>query len=188
MFKKFKETLKNDKKERNRILILFIGGLFIYDYILFSYHTDKNIFDIFPSIPVLDERVSINIYLPSLDGKTLLNESRLVPKFNSNERFVKYLFSQVVKGSLYKNTSKTVPVDIVLRNIWIPESKDDTSLSGMCIVDIETSILNDEFDLIAGSEGLFKSALEKTIIENIKDISKISILVQGIPDAFLWEI
>ena len=60
-----KVRMDNDVKEKNRIILLALSSLFVLDYMMFSYHIDKNIFDIFPSIPVLENKKTVNIYIPS---------------------------------------------------------------------------------------------------------------------------
>ena len=186
--KLFRENLKNNKKERNRFLILLFSFIFLLDYFMFCYHTDKNIFDIFPSIPLLSEKKSINIYLPATDGKTLLNEKRLIPDFDSEKRLAAYLFKLVIKGSERENTRIAVPVDLFIRKIWVYKNDKSPSSSKSCIIDVEPTELTDNSKRIKGSEQNFKNAVRKTIMKNLSGISDVTILVRGIPGKILWEI
>jgi SHS2 domain-containing protein len=87
---------------------------------------EKNIFDIFPSLPKLDLRERREIYIPANDGKSLLKESRKMEVPEEKERFVALIFRMVSKGSIYENTSGAVPVDTQVRTIWL---KGDTCSS-----------------------------------------------------------
>jgi len=181
------EIAKNDRVERKRILILFFTSIFLLDYLMLCYHIDKNIFDIFPSIPQLDIRKEITVYLPSLDGKTLMPEKRLIPGFESDKRFAEYLCTTVKKGSRYENTALVVPVDIFVTEIWLyHESPDEVH----CVFDIEPATLTTgkSIKIIPGSEALFREALEKTVTENIPAIKKVTVLEKGIPAKRLWEL
>ncbi len=181
MLSDLRKRLKTSKKERNRFFILSMGCLFILNYLMFCFHTGKNIFDIFPSIPVLDERQQIRVYLPSLDGKSILSEKRDVPKFNDNVRYVKYLFNLVVRGSIQENTSQAVPVSLFVKNVWIDDRK-------RYILDLDVDPLRAGSSFAEGSEELFKKALNKTLAENIPGMNSIEILINGVPGRILWEI
>ncbi len=175
----YKERVSSDNIERNRFLVLFVTLLFIFDYLVFCYHTDKNPFDIFPVLPVLEDKKLINAYLPYLDGKSILKESRRVSVIDNDEGFIRLLFKIVVKGSYYENTAAVVPVDIRIRGIWIYE--------GTCIIDLTLATIVDNIEIIPGSENTFRRALEKTITENIPSIERVIILERGIPGKSIWE-
>lgn len=185
-----KTTIKNNKKERNRLFILFLGFLFILDYLIFCFYTEKNIFDIFPPIPLLEEKKIINVYLPSIDGVTILKERRAIPIFINEERFARFLFNIVVQGSVFENTRIAVPVDLFIRNIWIYENKGEkpNKRDIYCIIDLEPPILDENSRKLTGSEALFKKALEKTIMENIPVVNRIFLLERGIPEKILWDL
>lgn len=171
-------------KERNRFIVIFLSSLFLLDYLMFSYHTDKNIFDIFPSIPVIEDKVDISIYIPSLDGASVLKEKRSVPRFGSSERYAKFLIAQVMKGSMYENTMQAVPMDLFVRHVWIAG---DAGKS-VCVIDIVPSFVEENMKIISGTESLFKDAVAKTLKENIPGIENVTILVRGIPGKTLWEL
>ncbi len=185
---KFYEKIRNNKKEKNRIFVLFLGSLFLIDYLAFCYHTDKNIFNIFPSIPVSDERKIIDVYVPQLDGKTISKEERSAPQFNDKMRFAAFLFYQVLKGSKFENTTMIAPVNIFIRKIWIYNEERNSKNGVECYIDIEFPVHVDNIKIIKGSEDLFKKAVERTITENIPEIRSVQILVQGIYGRSIWEI
>jgi hypothetical protein len=176
----YRKVISSDNIERNRFLVLFISFLFVFDYLVFCYNTEQNPFDIFPSMPVLDDKKLINVYLPDLDGKSILKESRRVSIIDNGEGFIRLLFKMVVKGSYFENTSAVVPVDIAIRRIWFYE--------GTCIIDLTLATLEDNIDIIPGSEKAFREALEKTIVENIPSVKRVIILERGIPGKNVWEI
>ena len=45
------------KQERTRIAILALSTILFFDYVLFSYQVESNIFNIFPSIPVIENKI-----------------------------------------------------------------------------------------------------------------------------------
>ncbi len=183
------ERGKADPKEKNRILIIALSLLFIFDYCMFCLHIEKNIFDIFPSIPLLDDRTTVTLFLPSLDGVTLLKEKRDIPVYESDERKVKYLFNAVVAGSVYENTSFTVPVILRLRKIWIfGETKGASPGGSECVIDIDSDMVLNKDILIKGSEPLFRKALEKTITSIVPSIKRVIVIEKGVPDKALWEL
>ncbi len=164
--------------ERNRLLVLFISLLIIFNYVLFCYHTNKNIFNIFPAIPQLDNRTDINVFLPDQDAKEILKETRRILIPHEKEEYVEFLFNIVVRGSIYDNTSHIVPVKTHIRKIWLHE--------GSCIIDIALSELKNNARIVPGSEESFRVAVEKSIKENINSIKNVSILLNGIPHVKLW--
>ncbi len=172
--------------ERNRRLIIFFAALFIIDYLAYSYHTDKNIFDIFPSIPSLDSHVSVSVYLPSLDGESIVDEKRMIPRYNSDEKTAKLLFETVVQGRLRANTTAAVPAELFVRKVWI--RREGKGTQGLCVFDIEPVRLAPGATVIKNSEALFMRALEKTITENIPTVGGVMILEKGALNASLWEI
>ena len=178
---------KLEKRDRNRIIILALSLLFILDYFMFCYHVDKNIFALFPSIPSLEKRQTVPVYLPSLDGEHIFNENRVVAGFERDEEFVRSLFYLVVKGSIYENTSMAVPSELFVRKIWITGPQDGDKKGSCCIIDVEPAMIRANTDVISGSESNFRKALEKTITANIPEISSVEILEKGIPEKNLWE-
>ncbi len=178
--KEIRERINKNNKERNRYFVLAMGCLFILNYLMFCYHTGKNIFDIFPSIPVLDEKRQITVYLPSPDGKSIISEKRDVPEFENGLRYVKYLFGLVVKGSIQENTSQAVPVSLFVKKVWIDGNK-------RCILDLDAGPLRAGRSFAEGSEEVFKKALQKTLTENIPRMDRVEILVHGVPGRKLWE-
>ncbi|MCP4135606.1 MAG: hypothetical protein GY754_31850 [bacterium] len=175
-----KSRMAAHQKERNRVYILAFSSLFLLNYLMFCLHTNQNIFNIFPSIPMLDDKKIVTIYLPYLDGKTILKEEREVPQFENEKNLVKYLFQSVVKGRKNENTANAVPVNLFVRKIWIHETS--------CIIDVAPSMLESNSIIIEGSESTFREAVEKTIVENIPSIKKVLLLGRGIPGNKLWEI
>jgi len=184
--KEITDRAKKDSNERKRILALVIGLFFIFDYFLFCALTDKNVFDIVPALPVFEEKKQIEIYLPSIDAKTLIKETREVPQFENDERYIAFLFQMILKGGLFENTSIIIPADLAVRKIWIRNGKDNNG--SFCIIDIEPVTLKKGADIIKGSEDMFKQAVEKTIRENIKHIKRVFVLDRGIPNRRLWEL
>lgn len=184
------EYFKNaDVKERNRILILIFFSIFILDYLMFCYIAEKNIFNIFPRIIYSGEKNEIEIYLPSCNKNDIIVEKRKVPIFEDTERYVKFLFKTVEKGSIYKNTSASVPFKFFIRKIWLLDRGIENSNKKIqCIIDIEPELLQKNSIVIKGSENLFKKAVELTIIQNIPSIKHVKILEKGIPDKNLWEL
>ncbi|MCU0846651.1 MAG: hypothetical protein MUD12_02040 [Spirochaetes bacterium] len=172
-------------KERNRIWILSLSVLFCLDYAMYSYLTDKNIFDIFPSFPKLDDRQEMDIYIPSVDCKTVVKEKREVPVFDSEEKQAAYLFRLVARGSVFENTSMMVPVDLFVKRVWIYRSG---AAGKACILDIEAGPIPENVPVYANSEVLFRKAIEKTIKTNIPSIKSVYLLDKGVPDRNLWDI
>jgi hypothetical protein len=181
-----KSRMDSDVRERNRIVLLAISSLFILDYIMFSYHVNKNIFDIFPSIPVLEQKKKVNIYIPSEGCKEIISEKRQVYSNLENENLIRRLFDLVARGSYYENTSENVPVNFLIKMIWLVN--DETGSGKICIIDLSPVILDKDITVVKGSEQMFRESLEKTIVENIPGIKKVMILEKGIPYKKLWEI
>lgn len=177
--KSYSHNIKSDVKERNRFLILSLSFLFLVDYLLFCYISERNPLNIFPSLPLLENTKTINIYLPDIDGKTILKETREISIPDGNEGYVKLIISKLISGSTIDNTSATVPVDIFIRKIWF---HNDT-----CIIDLIPTLLEDKRKLIPGTEKIFKESLEKTITENIPYLKNVIFLERGIPGRNLWQ-
>ncbi len=169
-----------DRVKKNRFLVLFISLLLIFDYLVFCLHAGKNIFDIFPSFPVLDSREERIIYLPDTDGKTIFEERRKIEITDDNDELVRLLFKIVVKGSLFENTAMAAPLDTYVRKVWF--------CGDQCVIDVGLSTLPDTFNVLPGSEENFRRALEKTITENIPSVKTVLLLERGIPNKNLWEI
>lgn len=178
--KEFWTKLSADPLKKKRFIILAISITFIADYVMFSYITDKNIFDIFPSIPALESKKEINIYIPFSKESKIIKETRSVPEYENKESYVKFLVQTVIKGSIYENTAISVPMELFVKLVWIKD--------GVCAIDLEPGTLSDRSKVIPGSEILFKQALEKTVSENIPEIKKVYFLERGIPNKDLWEV
>ena len=167
------------KRDRNRFLILLISLLFIMDYLMFCYHADKNVFNIFPSIPLLDTKSTIKVYLPDVDGKSILREIRKVDVQDEKEEHIKSLFNMVVQGFYFDNTTHLVPVNTFVRKVWV--------YGDQCVIDVDLSEIKDDVKVVPGSEETFKKALDQTIRENVPSVKSVQILVNGLPGRVLWE-
>jgi len=181
-----KIRMEGDVKEKNRIVLLALSSLFILDYFMFSYHIDKNIFDIFPSIPVLEGKKTVNIYIPSEGCTEILAEKREVYSSLENESLVQRLFDLVADGSYFENTSENVPADFLIKKIWLVDAENGEGK--VCVIDLSPATLEKEIIVVKGSEQMFKESLEKTITENIPEIKKVILLEKGVPFRKLWEI
>jgi len=177
------KLIKEDKKKRNKFLIIAFSSLFILDYFAFSFMTDKNILNVFPNIPKLKQTTKIKIFLPYNDGKTILTEEREIPTFNNDKKYVRYLFNLVVKGSNFENTRISVPVSPFIKTIWIKKQSNNKKL---CVIDLEPLKVSQNRKEIPGSEENFKKSLFMTIKKNIPSIEKISILENGVASKKLW--
>jgi hypothetical protein len=178
-FKPYFQRIKSEIPERNRFLMLSFAALILIDYLLFCFISSKNPINIFPVFPLIEEEKSINIYIPDIDGNTIIKETRKIAASDDNEAYVRTLIDKVIKGSNVENTSIAIPVDIFIRKIWFFQ---DT-----CIIDTVPSLPSDITKLTPGSENAFKTALERTITENIPAIKKIYLLERGIPGRNTWE-
>jgi hypothetical protein len=180
-FKNYHIKIKSEVPARNRFLMLFLASLFLFDYLLFCYISARNPLNIFPSIPLLEDKKLINVYLPDIDGKSILKETREISIPDNKEEYVKILINIVINGSNVDNTSVTVPVSLFNRKIWF--------LEDICVIDFAPSLLEATKNkkLFSGdSEAAFKESLEKTIIENIPSIKNIMLLERGIPGRIMW--
>ncbi len=164
--------------EQTRFLVLVLSLTLILDYLMFCYHADKNLFNIFPTLPVLDLRREINIYLPDASAQTIMKETRRISMPESKDELANSLFNFVVRGSRFDNTSHIVPIATHLRKIWFIENR--------CVFDVALSPLKDAAIVVPGAEEAFKKALEKTITENIPSVTEVIVLVNGIPETKLW--
>jgi hypothetical protein len=178
--------MDSDVKERNRILLLAISSLFIFDYIMFSYHIDKNIFDVFPSVPVIESRKTVNIYVPSEGCKEILAEKRVIYSGLEDENLVRRFFDLVAAGSYFENTSENVPVRFLIKQIWLVD--EESGDGKICVIDLSPATLEKSINVVKGSEQMFRESLEKTITENMPGIKKVILLEKGVPFRKLWEI
>lgn len=181
-----KTGMENSVKERNRVILLALSALFVLDYIMLSYNIDKNILDIFPSIPVLEDKKTVNIYIPSEGCKEILAEKREVYSDLEDESLVQRLFDLVADGSYYENTSENVPVKFLIKKIWLVNQEDGDGR--VCVIDLSPATLEKDMYVVKGSEQMFKESLEKTITENVPGIKKVILLEKGVPFRKLWEI
>ncbi|MBP8083917.1 MAG: hypothetical protein KAZ87_12015 [Spirochaetes bacterium] len=169
----------SDLRSRNRKILLFAFSLVMLDYLFICYHVDRSPFDLVPSLPHIDVRNEINVYVTDLDGKSVLKEKRLVDKGSSDKEFAYKLVSFVFAGSKFENTRLAVPVSGKVRNIWFYEGK--------CIIDLRTEIIKSDIEIIPSSEETFRKALSQTITENIPSVKEVIIAENGIPNRKLWE-
>jgi hypothetical protein len=181
-----KIRMDNDVREKNRILILALSALFLLDYMMLSYHIDKNVLDIFPSIPVLEDKKTVNIYIPSEGCKEILVEKREIYSDLENESLVQRLFNLVADGSYFENTSENVPVDFLIKKIWLVDGENGEGK--VCVIDLSPATVEKDMNIVKGSEQMFRESLEKTITENVPGIKKVILLEKGVPFRKLWEI
>jgi len=175
-----------DNKEKTRITVLALSSLLFLDYVMFSYHVESNIFDIFPSIPVIEDKVKINIYMPSEGASEIISEIREIHNNLEEEVLVKKLFSLVTAGSYYENTALNVPVKYTIKKIWITDI--ETGGGKLCAIDLMPAMLGEDITVVKNSEALFRESLEKTILENVPGIKKVLVLEKGVPFRKLWEL
>lgn len=179
-------ALRKGGPERNRMLVLFFAGLFFLDYAIYCFHVEKNPFDIFPSLPVLEQQTDISVYLPSPDGENYFEETRSIPADLSEKGYVSYLFDVVAGGSFYRNTSTAVPADLLVKDIFLYE--EPGTGERLCVIHIDPVLIDPGRTIVKGSEELFKAMVEKTIIVNLPEINKVYILERGIAGKKLWEL
>lgn len=180
------ELMKRDKREKTRITILLVSAVFVIDYAMISYHIDKSFFNIFPSIPAIENKDRINIYIPSEGCKEIITEKREINTGVDDEILVKKLVALVAEGSYFENTASNVPVKLLVKNVWL--TMDENGGGRVCLIDISPIVLEREIPIIPGSEKMFKDSLEKTVKENIKNITRVVFLEKGVPYRKLWEI
>ncbi|MFW6364848.1 MAG: hypothetical protein ACOC2H_00075 [Spirochaetota bacterium] len=176
----YRNSLKQDSRKRNRFFLLLVTAIIIADYLMICYHINKNPFAVFPSLPVRDTRESVDIYVPDIDGSTLLKETRLVQKDASKESLIRQLVFMISRGSMYENTRITVPIECIVRTVWVED--------GLCIIDIRMMPLGKDIPIIEGSESNFREAVRKTVIENIGTIKDVIIVENGIFNRDMWEL
>jgi hypothetical protein len=179
--KNYLNKIKLEIPERNRFLMLFLASLFLFDYLLFCYISSRNPLNIFPSIPLLEDKKLIHVYLPDIDWKSILKETREISIPDSKEEYAKILINIVINGSNVDNTSVAVPVSLFNRKIWF--------LEDICVIDFAPSLpeaAKNKKIFSSNSEAAFKESLEKTIIENIPSIKNIILLERGIPGRSMW--
>lgn len=176
--KEYRLIIRRDSRERNRLFLLIVSLMLILNYLLYCFHVEKNIFDIYPSFPVMDNREEITIFLPGVKGE-ILKETRLVELENSKEKIIEFIVAEIVRGSKYENTRMVVPIEFNIRKVWIHNSE--------CYIDIRLEALNPETPVLPESESNFKKAVQKSITENFNDITTVNILENGISNRSLWE-
>jgi hypothetical protein len=164
-------------RKQNRITLLIISLVLICDYFMICGLAGKNPASIFPSLPVLDFRDSVTIYLPSTEG--LLKEKRLIEIPESNEEYISRLTRFVIEGSAFENTRIMTPIQGDVRKVWIYNEE--------CYIDVRLETLASDAPIVAGSEKVFREALTKTITDNVKNVKKVLVLENGIPNKNLWE-
>lgn len=181
IYTRIRKKMESNPKERRRFFILLFGAVFFLDYLMFCYHADKNVFDIIPSLPLMEESRKVTLYLPSPDGKTIIKEKRQIGTFPAEEKFAAVLLSMVVRGSEKENTSMAVPVKLKLRRVWINREE------GQCVYDFDPILVSDDTKIVAGSEKLFRESLKKTVRANLPSIKEMYLLERGVPGRKLWE-
>ncbi len=181
---KMKVEIVNKTPDGKRFLLLCISALLFADYLMVSVHVEKNIFDLFPEIPILDEKRDVSIFLPDPMNGGIIEEKHSIGKYETDEAKTVFLFNRVLRGSKYENTSSVVPADMVVRNVWIQKSGSE---AGCCTIDLNVTRLKQGSVVIPGSEKLFREALHKTIAANITGVKKTMVLEHGNPAAVLWE-
>ena len=168
-----------DLSERNRFLMISISLLILLDYLLFCFISNRNPLMVLPSIPIIENKKTVNVYVPDTDGKNIIKELRSISIPENTEGYARLLIEKVIKGSNIENTSIAVPVELFIRKIWFNNET--------CIIDFIPSIQDKETNIIQGSEKVFVESIEKTITGNIPSVKKIAILDNGIPGRNLWE-
>ncbi|MGQ9844523.1 MAG: hypothetical protein ACUVRK_13315 [Spirochaetota bacterium] len=181
VYTKVIEMLTNppeDTKKRYRVILLVVSVLCIVDYAAISVLTDKNFFDIYPSLPALDTRDTIDIFVADLDAKSILKETRQVLLSGDNESRVRRLVKLVAEGSEFENTRAVAPIDIIVRHVWFYDTT--------CIIDCELGTIEGNVPYIPDSFKAFNKALEQTLSHNIPGITKVVLLEHGIYGKNLW--
>jgi hypothetical protein len=176
----FRLTLRADSKKRNRFYLLVFTIMLVSDYLLYCYHVEQNPLVIFPPFPILDQRDEVEIVIPDIDGKSLLNETRLMQRSETTEGFITQLVYEVAAGSKFENTRLTVPIQCIVRTVWI--------LDSVCYIDLRMEYLEDDVPIIPGSEENFRNAISQTVSKNIDGIESVTIIENGIYNRSLWEI
>lgn len=173
-----KRVTKSDRY-RNRFLVLALALLFIFDYLIFCFNIEKNPFDIFPDIPVLDDTAIVNIYVPDIDGINILKEKRRISMMDEKKNLVRLLVKKIIIGSNKINTSMMVPVQLRIRDVKFYHD--------LCIIDLSSITSKEKVTVIKNSEELFRKAVEKTLIDNFPSVKKVLILRRGIPNLNIWD-
>lgn len=177
------DLMQRDPKEKTRITILLLSAIFLLDYIFISLHIDKNIFDIFPSLPAVESKDKVKIFIPSEGCKEIISEYRTIDKDVDEDIFVAKLLSLVAEGSWFENTSSNVPVKLLVKKVWFS----NTSNGRVCAIDLMPVVIEKDITIVPNSENMFKEALEKTIKENIPNIHSVILLEAGVPGKRIWE-
>jgi hypothetical protein len=178
------KLMEQNPKEKTRIAIIALSVIFLLDYVFISIHMDKNIFDIFPSLPAIESKDKIKIYIPSEGCKEIISEYRTIDKDIDEDTFVSKLLSLVAEGSWFENTSSNVPVNLLVKKVWFIK----TDNGRVCLIDILPVVIEKDITIVPGSEKMFIVALEKTIKENIPDIQSVLLTEGGVPGKKFWEI
>ena len=58
------KLMEQNPKEKTRIAIIALSVIFLLDYVFISIHMDKNIFDIFPSLPAIESKDKLKYISP----------------------------------------------------------------------------------------------------------------------------
>lgn len=177
--KDFFTKIKANRKEYNRFFLLVFALMLFADYLMFCFQADRNPLAVFPPFPVRDTRQQITVFLPDLDGTTVLEEKRRIDLSGSTDQNIRNILTAIARGSKYENTMPAVPVRILPRAIWIHGSE--------CVIDLVYFYPPEEKTIIDGSEKLFREAVEKSITANIAGIEKVTIVNNGISGISLWQ-
>jgi len=173
-------SLEKKSKQKNRFFLLASAGLILINYALFCFHIEKNFFDFFPSFPKWEKKETIKVYLPDLDGQTILEEERKIKPTSNQEEYAKFLFNKVVQGSDIDNTKMAVPLKLFVKKVWFYKK--------FCLFDLEPLTLNSKTKLIKNSGVNFLKAITQTIKENISNIEKVICLENGVLSEKLWDL
>jgi len=182
---KIKDEYNSGSRGKSRVIILGISAIFVLDYMMFSFHVDSSIFNIFPAVPAIEKKKKINVYIPSENSEKIISEKREVNVDVEPVSMVSKLFRHVIRGSFFENTAANVPARLVIKKVWIVDSESGKGKD--CYIDLMPVILDKESVVIKGSEKMIRVALEKTIKENVPGINRVLLLEKGVPFKPLWE-
>lgn len=181
--KTYKNRYLSDSRWRRRVNLVAIGTILVIDYLLISALADKNVFDIIPSIPKLEQRQAVTLYVPVFHSDELSSEKVLMDTYKSRERTIDFIVNRVLAGSRYENTAPFVPVDILLKNVWLTGDNNTT-----CVLDFQVSHLEAGRKVIPGSEKKVIQGITRSIQSVFPEITSVLVLNHGITGVPLWEL
>ncbi|MBN1499384.1 MAG: GerMN domain-containing protein, partial [Spirochaetes bacterium] len=139
----------------------------------------RNPLAVFRSLPVLDKRAEISVFFPDTDGKNIFEEKRKIRLSDEYEIQIREIVEMIIKGSNFENTRLAVPIEGIIRSIWIDKNR--------CIIDFRLASLDESAIIIPGSEDIFKEAVTRSVKKNIPGIDEVLIMENGIFGRHLWE-